>query len=188
MKYNSKEIFTISNFLSFIRLFLAIPIWFLLDDLESNRILISLLGITAVITDVLDGYLARKLNQITEFGKIIDPLGDKILVGVIIIKFYFLNLIPDYYFYLIIGRDILIFLVGIYISKILGKVLPSNMLGKITVLVISVIILLIFNGIGINNIIFKLLYLSSIILIFVSMIAYGIRALEFLKQKNNELI
>ncbi len=67
----------------------------------------------AAITDILDGYLARKFNQVTEFGKIIDPLADKIAIGAIIIKLFIIGVIPLYYFFMIIVRDVLIFLGGI---------------------------------------------------------------------------
>lgn len=187
MKIQSKEIFTISNLLSLVRLFIAIPLWILLTDYETNRNLIIIIGLFAALTDFLDGFLARKLNQITEFGKIIDPLADKIIVGAVVIKLFYVGLIPSYYFYLIIGRDIIIFLTGIYISNKLGKVLPSNMLGKITVFVIAIVLIMLIGGYNLSNTIFKLLYLASIILIFASFVAYGIRAIEFINQKKNEI-
>ena len=51
------------------------------------------------ITDMLDGYLARKFNEVTELGKIIDPLADKIAIGVIILKLYLIGIIPRVLFY-----------------------------------------------------------------------------------------
>ena len=43
------------------------------------------LFVLAAVTDVLDGYLARRLDEVSEFGKIIDPLADKVFVGVIVV-------------------------------------------------------------------------------------------------------
>ncbi len=190
MKINFKEIYTKSNLLSLGRLFLAIPLWFLLDNLQYPEIRYITVAVCLFgsFTDILDGYLARKFNEVTEFGKIIDPLADKIVIGVIIIKLFVLHLIPDYYFYMIILRDLLIFLGGIYVANKLGKVLPSNMLGKITVINIALVVLLVILQISESNIIFKLLYLLSLVLIFASLAGYILRAVEFLKRKSNESI
>jgi len=183
---NYKEIYTKSNIISLFRLFLAIPLWFLLGDFNSPNIryITFTVCLIASFSDILDGYIARKYNEVTEFGKIIDPLADKIVVGVIIIKLYALGEIPSYYFLMIILRDIIIFLGGMFVAKKIDRVLPSNVLGKITVINIGIVILLIilqFNG---NNLVYKLLYASSIVLIFASLVGYIIRAKEFLKRKN----
>ena len=178
------EIKTKSNLLSLVRLLMAIPFWFLLDNFQSEQIRYITVGfcLLASATDVLDGFLARKFNEITELGKVIDPLADKIVVGVIILKLFLIGQIETYYFIMIIGRDILIFIGGIIISKRIGKVLPSNMLGKITVSNLGVVILMILLYISRTNIIFMIFYYLSIILMVVSLIGYAIRAKEFIKQ------
>jgi len=176
-----KEINTVSNYLSMVRLLLAIPFWFMLDNFNSLRYYIFALAIFGALTDMLDGYLARRLNQVTEFGKIIDPLADKICIGIIITKLFLIDQIPAYYFYMIIGRDFLIFIGGILLTKKLGKVLPSNRLGKITVLIIGVVILFIMIGVDQFSIYYRLLYYASLILIVASFIGYSFRASEFLK-------
>ncbi len=82
---------------------------------------------------------------------------------------------------MIIGRDLLIFLGGVYLTKKLGKVLPSNMLGKITVLIIGIVILLIMLGIDRGTIVYKIIYYASLLLIVGSFIGYALRASEFIK-------
>src|SRR4030065_2253430 len=126
--------FTISNILSLTRLLSALPLWFLFDNLENINTRYTILGFAflGIATDYLDGYLARKYNQVSEFGKILDPVADKVLIGVVVMKLFLLKEIPDYFFYLVIGRDILIFLGGIFLTTKIGKVLPSNMIGKLT--------------------------------------------------------
>lgn len=190
MKFQNDKIFTISNAISFLRLLLVIPLWFLLDNYSSQsvRYITFVLCIFAAITDMLDGYLARKFNQITELGKIIDPLADKAAMAVIVIKLYAIGEISDFYFLSIILRDALIFLGGIYVTKKLGKVLPSNSLGKLTVLNIGIVILFILLGYQHSNLIFDIFYYSSIILIFLSFIAYIVRAKEFIQKKANESV
>ena len=184
-----KELFsTKSNLLSLLRLLLVIPIWILLDHIDTghNRIIVISLCWFAAFTDVMDGYLARRFDEITEMGKIIDPLADKFVIGVVVLKLFLINEIPDYYFWMIVGRDALIFVGGIIVSNKIGRVLPSNMLGKITVTAIGLTLFFILLQVNRNAIYFKGLYYLSIILIISSLIGYSIRSFEFIKQKKNE--
>ena len=183
--FELKEIYTKSNLLSLFRLLLAIPLWILLDDFETNRYLVFGLCLFAAFTDILDGYIARKFNEVTEFGKIIDPLGDKIAMAAVVIKLFLIGEIPPLYFYLIIGRDSLIFLGGLFVSKKIGMVLPSNMLGKITVLSIGTVLLFILLGFNKENLVYLIFYYLSIVLIFASFSGYIIRAAEFMKRNRN---
>lgn len=175
---DAKKIFNASNSLSFLRLLLVIPAWFAFSNFSEtfNRYSVAAIGIFAAITDILDGYLARKLNQITEFGKIIDPLADKILIAFVVINLFLLNEIPYFYFYLIVGRDALILLGGIIVTKKIGKVLPSDYVGKATVLAISFVLLMILLNVNRESLPYKVLYYISIILIFTSLINYLIKA------------
>ena len=101
-----REIFTISNLLSFFRIFLVIPIFILI---ASNRQFILLLFIIlAIATDMLDGYFARKLNQITMLGKILDPLADKLCVAGGLIALTLYKGFPWWLMIIIIVRDIVI--------------------------------------------------------------------------------
>ena len=175
-----KKIFNTSNFLSFIRLLLVIPAWFAFSNFTEtfNRYSVAAIGIIAAITDILDGYLARKLKQITEFGKIIDPFADKVLIAFVVINLFLLKEIPDYYFSLIVGRDALILLGGIIVTKKIGKVLPSDYLGKATVLAISFVLLMILLNVDRESLPYKVLYYISIVLIFASLVNYLIKAFK----------
>jgi len=188
--YSKKEIYTSSNLLSFLRLLMAIPFWILIGNLNEPgiRYVVAALAIIGAVTDVLDGYLARKNNEVTELGKIIDPLADKVAIGVIVIKLFLIGEIPDYYFYLIIGRDLLIFLGGIYVTKKIGRVLPSNMLGKITVSFIGIVILLLFLSVNRDSFFFEGFYYGSIVLMLISLFAYVYRAVEYIKKESNETV
>ena len=185
---DAKKIFNASNSLSFLRLLLVIPAWFAFSDFTDtfNRYSVAAIGIFAAITDILDGYLARKLKQITEFGKIIDPLADKVLIAFVVINLFLLKEIPDYYFYLIVGRDALILLGGIIVSKKIGKVLPSDYLGKATVLAISFVLLMILLNVDRQSLPYQILYYISIILIFVSLANYLIKAFRNISSDKSE--
>ena len=192
MKINYSEIHTKSNYLSLFRLLLAVPFFFLLDHINedySYRMIVLSLMLLGVVTDIMDGWLARKYNEITEFGKIIDPLADKVAIGVIVVKLFWVGEIDPFYFWIIICRDIVIFLGGIYVSKRIGKVLPSNLLGKITVLAIGFFLIGVIIDIREIGWLYNFLYYFSLIMSFVSVIGYGIRGYESIKWNNrNEAV
>ncbi len=189
-----KHIHTISNYISFSRVLLGIPIIIFLDKLDqgfSIRLILTALCLLALLTDLLDGYFARKFNEISELGKIIDPFADKLLVAIIIVKLYLIDEIPEFYFWVIILRDILIFTGGIFISQKLNKVLPSNLLGKITVLTIGFFILTVILNFDVHApIIYDIFYFVSLTLSFLSVGGYALRGFELIKwnKKNNEAV
>ena len=165
---------------------MAIPFWILIGNINEPgvRSIVAALAIFAAFTDWLDGFVARKRNEVTELGKIIDPLADKVAIGAIIIRFYMVGEIPEYYFFLIIGRDLLIFIGGVIVSKMIGKILPSNILGKITVSMIGIVIVFIALEMSRSSYLFLFFYYGSIILIVVSFFAYVYRAVEYIKKES----
>ena len=78
-----KEIKTIPNILSLFRIALIIP--FVIFFLKENYIAAAVFIILSGITDALDGFIARKFNQITDLGKMLDPLADKLTLIAIMI-------------------------------------------------------------------------------------------------------
>lgn len=138
-----QKIWTISNLLSFFRLLLTIPIaLLLLNDEPWAKFWACGLGFVAILTDKLDGTLARKFHEESEFGKIIDPVADKILVAVVAVVLTIQSIIPFWFVAVVIVRDILILSGGIYLKANQKVVLPSNIIGKIAVGVISVYLIL----------------------------------------------
>ncbi|MCK9409977.1 MAG: CDP-alcohol phosphatidyltransferase family protein [Bacteroidetes bacterium] len=93
--------------------------------------------LAAVATDALDGYVARIRNEISDFGKIIDPLADKISVGAVVVMLTFFGDIPLWFTGIILVRDSIIFFAGLYIKTKTGIILPSLMSGKIAVSILA---------------------------------------------------
>lgn len=132
----------------------------------------------AICTDFFDGYLARKRNQVTDFGKILDPLADKICIGVIGIALTVLGKIPLWFLLLIIIRDVLIFSGGMYMKFSKKILLVSNQTGKWTVVVVACTILVsLFQPQTISLLFTVLLVISSVLLVF-SFVLYLKRFLE----------
>jgi CDP-diacylglycerol--glycerol-3-phosphate 3-phosphatidyltransferase len=129
------KVFTFSNFLSFIRLPLALLAYYLILNRMVVPALIAI--IIAIISDFADGYFARKWNQVSEMGKVLDPLGDKVSIALGCIALYQSFGMPLWVVAVIIGRDILILLGSILLVTKLPYVTPSNLAGKTAVTFIS---------------------------------------------------
>jgi CDP-diacylglycerol--glycerol-3-phosphate 3-phosphatidyltransferase len=157
---------TISNFLSALRLLLAIPIAILVSSVNpAQRSFAVGLIVIAILSDIFDGMLARKLNQVTEFGKIIDPLADKIGVAIVAVVLAQQGRLPIWFLLLVIVRDMLIFLGGMYVKKVRGIVLQSNLIGKLAVVVVTTFaIVIIVDYPGSDWLKESLLVLSSLLL------------------------
>lgn len=86
-KFSKDQICTIPNFLSFFRLVL-IPFIIWMYAIEEPYWALALIVLSG-ITDVVDGFIARKFNMVTDFGKGLDPIADKLTQGVIMIALIF---------------------------------------------------------------------------------------------------
>ena len=101
------NILTIPNIISLSRLVLAWPL--ALAVYNESMVTAVILGSIAIMTDFLDGYLSRKLNQSSNAGKIIDPIVDGILVFSIMVALSQRQLIPIWYIGTIIVRYSILF-------------------------------------------------------------------------------
>lgn len=115
------------NFLTLLRIFLIFPIIFFIDR---NSIFSSFLFILAISTDYLDGKIARKCNKISDLGKFLDPLADKILVSSILVYFVWLRFFSPWILILILFREFMV--TGLRLGLLQkGIVLPALKSGKI---------------------------------------------------------
>lgn len=130
----AKRYCTVSNFFSASRILLIFPIGYcLIAEFPYHRWWAAGFIAAAIATDFLDGFLARKLHQVTEIGKIIDPVADKIAVGAYAIVMAWTGDVPLWFVILVLVRDVLIFFGGIYILRAKRIVPQSNWPGKIAI-------------------------------------------------------
>lgn len=138
-----QRIWTISNLLSLSRIVLLAPLaYFLLGDVPHGRIWAAGVVVAAALTDFFDGYFARRLHQVTDLGKALDPIADKIAAGGSAILLLMIGAIPLWYVAVLIARDILILIGSLYIRSRKSIITQSNWPGKIAVTLIAVVVFL----------------------------------------------
>ena len=126
------------NILTIIRIIGTIPLTIMLY-LEGLNIHSFILFVILGITDFFDGYLARKYNQVTDFGKILDGVADKLLMICVTIALLLRNIIP-YWTLIIFLRDLIAIIFELNYKKKTNKVIQANIFGKIktTLQIISI--------------------------------------------------
>lgn len=143
----------LANKLTLIRIIL-VPIFLVFiayQGLPYGSVIATLIFIIASVTDQLDGYIARSRNQVTNFGKFMDPLADKLLVTAALISLVELQLVPAWAAIVIIAREFAVSgLRTIAASE--GLVIAASWWGKIkTVIQIIAIVLLLLQVNIINS-------------------------------------
>ncbi len=179
--FEKGKVWTLSNFLSAIRIVLGVVLYFLV--LQHSTALAILTGLVAIITDFGDGYFARKRNEISELGKILDPIGDKVTVILGSIGLYQTYGMPLAIVIIIIARDVLILLGSIVLMTKFQQVIASRMPGKIAVTIIALLLLAYLLEIHPAQ---KPLIILAIIAIFISFTYYMLRFFRLLREKLSE--
>lgn len=103
------QIMNLANFITILRIVL-VPFFLviLLTEMENKEIFAFIIFIIASVSDGIDGYIARKYNQITELGKFLDPLADKLLVSAALLALVYLQIVETWVAAVIILREIFI--------------------------------------------------------------------------------
>ena len=134
------KILTFANLISLSRIFLSIPLVYFLNINQISKALFVIILI--IVTDLIDGCIARKSNEITHFGKLIDPVADKICMMVVVIFLIFKIGYPMViFFYVLAIRDIMLIIIGIYLMINHNIVFDSNKTGKWFVFTTSLMML-----------------------------------------------
>lgn len=138
----------------------------------AGRYIAALIFILASMTDWLDGYLARKNNLVTDFGKFMDPIADKLLVCSAMICLVEQGLLASWMVIVIIGREFIISGFRLVASD-KGIVIAASYWGKFkTVFQMIMVILLILNLGGIWNTIAQVITWIALILTVISLADY----------------
>jgi CDP-diacylglycerol---glycerol-3-phosphate 3-phosphatidyltransferase len=179
MELISKKNLTFSNFLSFVRIIFVVPaVYFIAINRNDWLIALTIVG---MFTDWADGFFARKLNQVSDMGKILDPVADKILIGGLVIALYYYQGFPLWLTLFIVLRDLFIVIGATLIYDKSNLIISSNWPGKISV---SFIALAIFSFIAGWHPFFGYTIYLAIAAIVVSALLYTKVFYNYISQKN----
>jgi cardiolipin synthase len=132
MIIRKRDFLLLPNLLAIFRILLFPFIFFFLtQDTYSGLIVAVILIALAVASDVLDGYAARRLRQITDLGRILDPLADKLGLGIFVVFIIIYRGFPVWAAGLLFLKDLLTLVAAIAMAKRKGFVLMSNNWGKL---------------------------------------------------------
>ena len=203
---------SIPNILTIVRIILAVfailfvcieKIWktaafsYMFNDYKTvvyipiTYILAGVFFVIASITDLLDGHLARKYNWISNFGKLWDPIADKILINGVLIGLAVNGSVPVFIPIIMISRDTIVDASRMYAST-KGKVVAANIWGKLKTVsqMIGIILILFVFGIVNNNVfhylVQNLCLLVATVFSVVSSVIYEIQIFNKKENKVNE--
>jgi cardiolipin synthase len=125
----SSRVWTIPNVLSFFRLAL-VPV-FLAFVITGEDALALLVLVVSSVTDFLDGWLARKLNQVSRLGQLLDPAADRLYIFAALVGLAWREVIPWWLVAVILARDVMLAVLGVILANHGFGPLPVHHLGKV---------------------------------------------------------
>jgi cardiolipin synthase len=132
-------IYSVANLITIVRL-LLVPFFFTVlvgGEGERSRLAAFLIYAVAGSTDWIDGQIARRTNTVTQFGKIVDPLVDRLLLASGVVGLYLIDELPLWVPVVLVLRDVYL-LYGAYVLERNRVILPVTYIGKLTTAVLLV--------------------------------------------------
>jgi CDP-diacylglycerol--glycerol-3-phosphate 3-phosphatidyltransferase/cardiolipin synthase len=160
-------------------------------DVHQKHLFSTLIFALAAVTDWLDGYLARSLNQTSAFGAFLDPVADKLMVAAALIVLAELGQVAAFIAFIIIGREITISALREWMAQIgASKSVAVSMVGKVkTAFQMLAILLLLYQepvmGVSAHQVGTWLIYLAAVLTLW-SMVYYLMLAMPQISRKQRE--
>lgn len=179
----SNRIITIPNMMSFFRLCL-IPVCAWLYLKQENYVWTTIVLIISGITDVADGYIARRFNMISNFGKMFDPIADKLtqlIMLICLISRFPLMWVP---MVLLVIKEAIDTITGLWVIHKTGEVLGAAWHGKVVtfLLYLTIGLHLIWHEIPVA--VSNALIISCVLMMLISLIAYNVSRHRLLKDRS----
>lgn len=184
--FKPRDLVTVPNLITYVRFLLVPP--FVYFFLKENYIMAGVMIGLSGLSDCFDGFFARKLNQVTSLGKILDPIADKVtLIAVAVCMLIYMPAILPIMLVLVV-KEFLMLLGGfvLLIKKIAPP--PANIFGKVATLVFYfTICIIIFLKAVFQIEIMSLIVIGSIIValtMLVALVQYAVMFVKLLKQNS----
>lgn len=180
INFKKKDLITIPNILTYIRLILIPVIVILYVNAKSPRdyYTATIIFVICALTDSLDGFIARHYNQITDLGKIIDPIADKAMQAAILLCLLIRikGILPIFILFAI--KEIFMGIAGLMLLKTGRKLTGAKWFGKVCTVVLDTVMVILFAFPSLDLSIVRLLLGLSVIFMIFSLIMY---AMDYIK-------
>ena len=186
---NKKVLFNIPNCLCFFRI-LLIPLFlyvYFVADFKNRYLVAAFVLVISVISDFLDGFIARKFNMVTDFGKFIDPVADKLTQFVVAITLLFSYPLAWVLLIIIILKDLMLAIVGLYLYDYGLKITGASWWGKIATAYFYVIVIVLIGLHIPNTVISFVLIITGSVLMLLSFILYA-KELRYMVKEKDKLL
>lgn len=186
---NKKVLFNIPNCLCFFRI-LLIPLFlyvYFVADFKNRYLVAAFVLVISGISDFLDGFIARKFNMVTDFGKFIDPVADKLTQFVLAITLLFSYPLAWVLLIIIILKDLMLAIVGLYLYDYGLKITGASWWGKIATAYFYVIVIVLIGLHIPNTVISFVLIITGSVLMLLSFILYA-KELRYMVKEKDKLL
>lgn len=186
MKMQKEKIWNVPNVLTMLRMAL-IPVYWVVF-MQGHRYWALAIFIIASLTDLADGYIARKYHLITNFGKLMDPLADKLMVLSVMLSLALKKMVPWAPLIILFAKELLMVLGGVLMLD-KGLVVQAVRIGKIaqTCVVCSLVLSFFYDFfIGIHFPLHLILIWAGVALTLCALVFYAQNAVKLLKSKEKE--
>ncbi len=173
LKFKKEDIFTLPNILSFIRL-LLIPLIVVLYVVFDYYLLAAVVIIISGITDIVDGRIARKYGLVSDFGKMLDPVADKLTQAAVLLCLISRFDYMIYLFAIMAVKEVFMGITGLVRIKKTGKVHGADWHGKLTTVLLYSIMVIHILWIRIPTTVSQIMVFFCGCVMILSMILYGI--------------
>lgn len=186
---NKKVLFNMPNCLCFFRI-LLIPLFlyvYFVADFKNRYLVAAFVLVISGISDFLDGFIARKFNMVTDFGKFIDPVADKLTQFVVAITLLFSYPLAWILLIIIILKDLMLAIVGLYLYDYGLKITGASWWGKIATAYFYVIVIVLIGLHIPNTVISFVLIITGSVLMLLSFILYA-KELRYMVKEKDKLL
>lgn len=178
MQESEKRFWTVPNLLSLVRIALVpLFVWCFFAEFPRHRGCAILVFLAAGATDVVDGYIARHCGQITVWGRILDPLADKLMVFSALLCLTMANALPLWLVLLYLGKELAQGVCGFLLMRRIRDMPSSNRLGKVGTFLfyITIVALTLFEPVPTLKAVLLAASYLTIVAAFVSYVLRGLR-------------
>ena len=182
---SQSKILTIPNLLSFFRLCL-IPVFMWLYCVEKNYLWTGIILIISGLTDTVDGIIARKFNMISDLGKVLDPIADKVTQAAMLfclLTRFPLMILP---LGLMVLKEFFMGVTGLLVIQKTGKVFGAEWHGKVSTWLLYIMMILHVFWFNIPDIVSGVLIGACVVMMVISLVLYGRHNLKSLGQEDKE--